>query len=213
MILDDDLDDYLVGLVPARDPILAEMEEQGGREAVPIVPPETGRLLQILTRACGARRVIEVGTAIGVSTMWIARALPADGRIVSFDVDPERQATARSYLERAGVLDRVDLRLEPGIDGLRRLDGTYDMAFIDAIKTEYPAYLELIVPLLRPGGMILIDNALMRRSVLPGAAGDAGFGAASVEAMRAVNASLRDRADIVGMVVPVGDGLIVAVKA
>jgi caffeoyl-CoA O-methyltransferase len=86
------------------------------------------------------------------------------------------------------------------------------MVFIDAIKTEYPAYLELILPLLRPGGLILIDNALMRRAVLPGETDHRGFFADSVVAMRAVNDSLRDRTDIAGMVVPVGDGIVVAVK-
>jgi predicted O-methyltransferase YrrM len=208
-----DLAAYIAGLVPERDPILIEMEEQGEREDIPIVPPDTGRLLEILTRASGARRVIEVGTAIGVSTLWIARALPDGGRIATFDVDAGRQAAARSYLERAGVLDRVDLRLEPALDGLRTLEGPYDLAFLDAVKTEYPGYLELVVPLLRPGGLILIDNALMRGAVVPGAPSDGGFGPASVEAMRRLNGGLRDRTDIAGLVVPVGDGLLVAVKA
>ena len=212
MILDPELDAYIGGLVPVRDGVLANLEAIGLRDDVPIVPPETGRLLEILTRAVGARRVIEVGTAIGVSTFWIARALPVGGRIVSFDVDERRQQTARTFLGQAGLLDRVDLRLEPGIDGLRRLDGVFDMAFIDAVKTEYAAYLDLIIPLLRPGGLILVDNALMRRAVLPAAVSDGGFGRDSVAAMRAVNASLRDRADIDGLVVPIGDGLVLATK-
>jgi predicted O-methyltransferase YrrM len=211
VVLDDELDAYLTGLVPDRDSVLRDMEAHGERDDIPIVPPETGRLLEILTRASGARRVIEVGTAIGVSTLCIARALPPEGRIVTFDVDAERHAAARTYLERAGVLGRVDLRLQPAIEGLRGLEGPFDMAFIDAVKTEYPAYLELVVPLLRPGGLILIDNALMRRAVLPGSTSSQGFSPASVEAMRAINASLRERADIEGAIVPVGDGLIVAV--
>jgi caffeoyl-CoA O-methyltransferase len=212
MVLDDALQAYLTGLLPPRDPVLEAMEEHGERDHVPIVPPETGRLLEILTRASGAHRVIEVGTAIGVSTVWIARALPPHGTIVTFDVDAERHAAARSYLEQAGVLDRVDLRLQPAIEGLKHLEGPFDLAFLDAVKTEYPAYLDLVVPLLRPGGLILIDNALMNRAVLPGATSTGGFAPGSVAAMRELNASLRDRTDIDGTIVAVGDGLVLAVK-
>jgi predicted O-methyltransferase YrrM len=210
-ILDDALHGYLSGLLPVPDPIVAEMEAHGLRDGVPIVPPETRHLLGILTRACGARRVIEVGTAIGVSTLAIARALPADGELVTFDVDPARQASARGYLERAGVAGLVDLRLQPALEGLKGLAGPYDMAFLDAVKSEYPGYLQLVLPLLRPGGLLVIDNALMRRAAL--GATDHGFDAAGVAAMGAINASLRSRTDIVGTVVPVGDGMVIAVRS
>ena len=86
---------------------------------------------------------------------------------MSFDVDPDRQATARGYLERAGVADRVDLRLQPALDGLEDLDGVYDLAFLDAIKSEYAAYTELVLPLLRPGGLLIIDNSLMAATSRP----------------------------------------------
>ena len=210
-ILDHALHGYLAGLLPEADPLVAEMEALGARDAVPIVPPETAQLLTVLARACGARRAIEVGTAIGVSTLAIARALPSDGELVSFDIDPDRQETARRFLERAGVAGRVDLRLERGIDGLKRLTGPYDMAFLDAVKSEYPAYLELVIPLLRPGGLLVIDNALMRRAVL--GATDHGFDRAGIVAMMAINASLKARSDLIGTLVPVGDGMVIAVRS
>ena len=102
---------YLAELRSESDPVLAEMEAHGARDGIPIVVPETGALLHVLALASGARRVLEVGTAIGVSTLYLARALPDDGRVVSFEIDPERQAAARDYLERAGLLGRADLRL------------------------------------------------------------------------------------------------------
>src|SRR4051794_16907250 len=149
MILDPVVARYLDALYPASDPVLAEMEAQGAADGVPIVMRDGGLMLGVLARAAGARRVIECGTAIGVSTLHLARAVGEGGYVVSFDVDPDRQATARAYLERAGVADRVDLRLQPALDGLADLDGTFDLAFLDAIKSEYAAYVELALPLLR----------------------------------------------------------------
>ena len=118
------------------------MEAQGAADGVPIVMRDGGLMLGLLARAAGARRVIECGTAIGVSTLHLARAVGEGGYVVSFDVDPDRQATARGYLERAGVADRVDLRLQPALDGLADLEGPFDLAFLDAIKSEYAAYVD-----------------------------------------------------------------------
>ena len=117
------------------DSVLAEMEEQGSREHIPIVVPETGALLHVLALASGARRILEVGTAIGVSTLYLARALPEGGQVVSFEIDAERHGAAREYLERAGVLDRADLRLQDAREGLAALEGEFDMAFVDGVKT------------------------------------------------------------------------------
>ncbi len=103
MILTEAVSSYLESLPSPPDEVLAEMQEQGRREGIPIVVPETGALLHVLARATRARRIVEVGTAIGVSTLYLARALDPDGLIVSFEVDPERHAAAQSYLQRAGV--------------------------------------------------------------------------------------------------------------
>jgi caffeoyl-CoA O-methyltransferase len=213
MILDPVVADYLEALYPASDPILAEMERQGAAEGVPIVQRDGGLTLALLARAAGARRVIECGTAIGVSTLHLARAVGEGGHVVSFDVDPDRQATARAYLERAGVADRVDLRLQPALDGLQDLDGVYDLAFLDAIKSEYAAYTELVLPLLRPGGLLIIDNSLMSGSVAAGKRVSGGWAQRDIDALRELNAALVARADLTTVVLPVADGMTVAVKS
>jgi caffeoyl-CoA O-methyltransferase len=211
MIVTDAVSAYLEALRPEPDAVLADMEAQGEREGVPIVPPVTGRLLAVLAAATGAQRVVEVGTAIGVSTLYVARVLPADGRIVSFDVDPERQAAARGYLERAGVLDRVDLRLEDARDGLASLEGPFDLAFIDGVKAQYGAYLDGVLPLLRPGALVVADNVLMSGAVAEGRASGQ-WTEEQIVAMRAFNERLVNDASLEASVVPLGDGLALAVR-
>src|SRR5436305_5516579 len=142
MIVTEAVSKYLAGLRAAPDAVLAEMEAHAARQRVPVVVPETGALLHVLALAGGARRVLEVGTAIGVSTLYLARALPADGTVVSFEIDEERHQAARGYLERAGVLERADLRLQDAGEGLRSPDSTFDMAFIDGVKAEYGEYFD-----------------------------------------------------------------------
>src|SRR5205823_11214944 len=107
---------------PEPDPVLAEMRAHGARDGIPIVDPETAVLLAVLAHACGARRVVEVGTAIGVSTLHLARAVGDGGTVISFDIDAGRQAAARDYLDRAGVGDRADLRLQDAAEGLATVD-------------------------------------------------------------------------------------------
>src|SRR5262245_48032147 len=188
------------------------MEEQGAREGIPIVVPETGALLAVLTAACGARRVVEVGTAIGVSTLHIARVLPEGGRIVSFEVDEQRHQAARGYLDRAGVGDRADLRLEDAGVGLAALPpGSFDMAFLDGLKGDYPRHLELALPLLRAGGLLAVDNTLLSGTVADGRS-DGHWDDRQIHQMRAFNAELVARADMVATVLPVGDGVLVGVR-
>jgi predicted O-methyltransferase YrrM len=152
MITTEAVTGYLEELRPQPDSVLAEMEERGRRDGVPIVQPETGDLLHVLALASGARRIVEVGTAIGVSTLYLARALPEAGQVVTFDIDAERQEAARGYLERAGVLDRVDLRLQDAREGLPGLEGQYDMAFVDGVKSQYGQYFDHVIPLRRTAG-------------------------------------------------------------
>ena len=168
MIVSDSVERYLHESRSPPDELLQEMEEHGDRDGIPIVMPETGALLHVLARACGARRIVEVGTAIGVSTLYLARALPDGGTIVSFEIDQERHRAAGSYLERAGVAHRADLRLQDATEGLASLEGTFDMAFVDGLKSDYPAQLELVLGLLQPGGVLAVDNALLSGTVADG---------------------------------------------
>jgi caffeoyl-CoA O-methyltransferase len=212
VIVSDAVERYLDSLHGPPDPLLAEMEAQAARERIPIVIPQTGRLLAFLAAASHARLVVEVGTAIGVSTLWMARALPPDGCIVSFEVDPGRHADARAYLERARVAARVDLRLEDARAGLRSLEaGSADVLFVDALKEQYRDYLDVGLRLLRPGGLVAADNALLDGTVATGRP-ERHWTEGYIERMRAVNAWLLARPDLEGTLLPVGDGVLVALR-
>ncbi len=196
---------YLERLLPPRDPLLREMEEQAAREDIPISDPEVGRLLAILARAAGARLILEIGTAIGYGALVLARGAP-EARVVSIDVSAERLATARRYLERAGVAERVDLVEGAALEVLHSLPGPFDLVYIDAVKTEYRRYLDLVLPKLRLGGLIVCDNLLWSGRV---AAGDQD---AETEALRAFNGYLMMHPQLQSVVLSVGDGLGVAAK-
>jgi predicted O-methyltransferase YrrM len=211
VIVTDAVGAYLTSLRRSPDDVLAEMEDQAEQEHIPVVEPTTGALLHVLARAIAAEQVVEVGTAIGVSTLYLARALPPGGRVVSFEIDPARRSAAHRYLERAGVLDRVDLRLEPGLEGLAKLRGPFDLAFVDAVKLEYGGYLEAVIPLLRPGGVVVVDNTLMSGSVAENES-DGHWTEQQIANARGVNETLVFHPDLCGTVTPVGDGVGLAVK-
>jgi predicted O-methyltransferase YrrM len=202
---------YLAGLRPEPDRVLAEMEAQGRREGIPIVVPETGRLLELLALSRRVRRVVEIGTAIGVSTLHLARALASDGTIVSFEIDERRQAAARDYLDRAGVLHRADLRLQDARAGLPELRGPFDMAFVDGVKTQYDTYLDLLLPLLGDGALLVVDNVLMSGTVAE-ARSDGRWSDEQIATARAFNRRALSIAQLEGTVLPVGDGVLVAVR-
>lgn len=206
------VEEYLRSLAPPPDPVLAEMVRHGDRDNIPIVVPEAGQLLGVLVALAAPRVVVEVGTAIGVSTLHIARALPEGGRITSFEIDPERHAAARDYLERAGVADRADLRLQDAGAGLAELDGPFDMVFLDGLKGDYPHHLELALPKLRSGGLVVVDNMLMSGTVAAGR-GDGHWRDEDVAAMRGFTRALLGDERLTGTVLPVGDGVAVAVRA
>jgi predicted O-methyltransferase YrrM len=207
MIVTDQVRDYLERVRPRPDPVLAEMEAHGARDGIPIVPPNTGALLEVLVRAGRVRRALEVGTAIGVSTLYIARGLADGGTIVSFEVDPERHQAARGYLERAGLLDRTDLHLQDAREGLRSLTGSFDFAFLDGVKSQYGDYLELVVPMLSSGALLAVDNVLWGGTVA-----DPDDDTENAAGLRAFNQRLLSNPDLIATVTPVGDGVLVAVR-
>jgi caffeoyl-CoA O-methyltransferase len=140
-----------------------------------MVDATEARLLALLVAVAGARRILEVGTFTGFSALAMAEALPPDGRIVTLEVDPAHAAKAHEHIAAAGASDRVEVRVGPALDSLRDLDGPFDMAFIDADKPGYPDYYEAVLPLVRPGGLIVADNVLRSGQVLDGLATDAGI--------------------------------------
>jgi caffeoyl-CoA O-methyltransferase len=206
VILTDPVRNYIDLLRTPPDRVLAEMEAQAAGDGIPIVVPATGRLLEVLALARGARRALEIGTAIGVSTLYIARGLAEGGRIVSFEIDPERHAAAQDYLERAGVGDRVDLRLQDAREGLPTLEGKFDFAFLDGVKLQYGDYFDAVLPLLDEGAVLAVDNVLMSGTV---AAED---GSERTSAARAFNQRLLTHPELVCTLTPVGDGVLIAVK-
>jgi caffeoyl-CoA O-methyltransferase len=206
VILTDQVDRYLADLHSPKDPLLRAMREHGEREGIPIVAPETGALLEVLAAATGAQRALEIGTAIGVSTLHLARG---GAHVTSFEVDRERHEAAKDYLAQAGLSDRVDLRLEDATSGLQTLEPPFDLAFVDGPKLSYDEHVERCLELLRPGGLLLVDNALMGGSVA-GAAG--GWSGASVENQRELNARLLADPRLRATVTSVGDGVAIAVR-
>src|SRR5437773_9671926 len=160
--------EYLEGVHPPRGPVLEEMLKTGRSEGVPIVNPAAGRLLRVLVTALAPKRVLEIGTAIGFSTLWMASALAPGGRIDTIDPDRSRTDRARRYWLRAGVTDRVRVVTDPAQRVVPRLTPGIEFAFIDALKPEYASYLDALLPKMAPGGMITVDNALWSGRIAAG---------------------------------------------
>lgn len=199
---------YLDGIHPSVEGVLARMDAEGGRDDIPIVGTAVGRALRVLVRATGARRIVEVGTAIGYSALWMALALPDDGELVTIDPDTERTARARAHWQAAGVGSRIHVENGPALEVLPRLSGPFDLAFIDALKHEYQGYLEECLRLLRPGGTAVVDNLLWGGR----ASGERRDESADTRAIRAFNAAFLRDERLDATILPVGDGLGVGVK-
>ncbi len=159
---------YLAGLIPARDRVMVEMERRARREGIPIVGPVVGRLFFQLATIAGAKRVMELGSAIGYSTMWWARAVGRGGKVWYTDGDPANARDARRYLERGGVADRVEVLVGDALECMARVRGTFDIVFCDIDKPGYPAAFEAAMRRLRRGGLLVCDNTLWKGRVTHG---------------------------------------------
>ncbi|MGD9598873.1 MAG: O-methyltransferase [Steroidobacteraceae bacterium] len=176
------------------------------------IAPEQGQFMQLLVRLLGARRCLEVGTFTGYSALAVALALPGDGELIACDVSVEWTQVARQYWHEAGVDGRIDLRLAPALETLEGLldagrGSTFDFAFIDADKGNYVAYYERVIELLRPGGLLAVDNALW-----DGRVADPGENDADTNAIRALNDRVHRDERVDASLVPIGDGLLLARK-
>ncbi|MBZ9676974.1 O-methyltransferase [Mesorhizobium sp. ES1-1] len=166
------VDDYIVDALFEADPVLEAVIAANHDQGLPAidVSPAQGKLLSLLVRIRGAKRVLEVGTLGGYSTIWMARALPADGKIVTLELDPHHAGVARSNFERSGVSERVDLRVGPALQSLSALGAEnaepFDFVFIDADKPNNPNYLSWAMRLSRPGTVIVCDNVIRDGAVL-----------------------------------------------
>jgi predicted O-methyltransferase YrrM len=197
--------EYLRRIHPNPPPLVLELEQLGLADGIPIVERETGRLLSTLVHAMQANRVLEIGTAYGYSTLWMALALPPAGRIWTIDPDLERTKVALAFLARAGKAGAVDVLNQPALDVLPTFPvRNLDIVFIDAVKTEYEAYLELAVPLLKRSGLVVVDNLLWggRAAQEPRPADSA-----ETEAIRAFNRAFLNHPQLDATILPIGDGV------
>jgi len=192
--------------------LVAETEREAGDRAVMLTAPEQGTLMTILVRAIGARRALELGTFTGFGSISIARGLPSDGLLVTCDVSERWTAIARRYFEQAGLAGRIDLRFGPALETLRELPESepFDFAFIDADKGNYPAYYEESVRLLRPGGLIAIDNVFYGGEVI--AAGDGSERGQQAAEVRELNDRIAADERVLATMLSVADGLTLALK-
>ena len=208
-IVDPAINDYLLAHSEPADDVLRDLAEETHRDLAPQsgmqITKDEGELLTMLVRLTGARQAVEVGTFTGYSTICIARGLPSDGHLLCCDVSEEYTSVARRYWERAGVADRIELRIAPAVETLRSLpaDPYLDFAFIDADKAGYASYVAEVVPRLRPGGLMVLDNMLRDGRVLDPQSDDD-------RAIDDLNEALvaDDRLDVV--LLPVRDGVSLA---
>ncbi|MEA2349416.1 MAG: hypothetical protein QOG86_357 [Thermoleophilaceae bacterium] len=210
-ILSDHVTGYLEALRAERGPVMAEMEQLAERDGVPIVHWETGRMLAALCRALDPV-VLEVGTAIGYSTLHMAEQLER-GRVVTLELDPDRAAQARDFLGRAGVADRVEIVEGDARETIGSLAGPFDLLFVDGTKTEYRDYVDLALPKLSERALLVVDNLLMGGDVALPEGEATSWNPDSVAAARVLNAELLSDARWVGCVLPVGDGIGLAARA
>jgi len=212
--LPDDVYDYVLAHGVREPEILGRLREETASHpmAQMQIEPLQGAIFRLLVELLDARAYVEIGTFTGYSSLAVALAMPADGRLVCCDVSEEYTSVARRYWAEAGVADRIDLRIGPGIDGLDSLltegrAGSFDLAFVDADKKSYPDYYERCVQLVRQGGVVALDNVLWGGEIADLAKHDR-----DTLALRAVNELVRDDERVTPVLLPVADGMTLARK-
>jgi len=208
MITDPNVDQYIRSLIPERDSVLKEMEDRAAREHIPIIGPVVGTLLSQLAQAVQAKRIAELGSAIGYSTIWLARAAAHGGSVLYTDGSKANAEDAERYFERAGVSDRVEIRVGDALESFSRLPGEFDFIFNDVDKEGYPEVYRQAAHRVRVGGFFVTDNALRR-----GRVADAAVQAdAEIDAVREFNALLSSDRRFQTTVLPLRDGVTVALR-
>ena len=202
---------YLAAFLPPRDPLLARLEAEAGREGVPIVPPETAAFLDLVVRMIQPERVLEVGTAIGYSGIVIARAMPSWGILDTIELDIPTAARAQANFVEAGLKGRVLVWKGPAIEVMKQLQNRYDVVFIDAAKEEYLAYLALALPLLPSGASVIVDNLLWGGRVVTGPE-DEPLYQKTTPAIQEFNRVFLAHPELRSTILPVGDGIGLGVK-
>jgi caffeoyl-CoA O-methyltransferase len=201
-----EVEDYLYAMLPPRDEVLAEMEVEAARNDIPIVGPAVGRVLYQLAIIGGAKKIFEMGSAIGYSTIWWARAVGDGGRVVYTDGDRSRADKARRYFNRAGLGQRITVRVGEALELLSEEKGLYDIIFNDIDKTDYPRVLRLALPRLKSGGLFVTDNVLWG-----GRVGKPNPDS-TTKAILEFNKQICESQDLFTIILPIRDGVSVCVK-
>jgi len=201
-----EIEAYLSRLFPSEDNILQEMEREGEERRFPIVGPQVGRLLCLLARISGATRVFEMGSGSGYSAYWFLKGMSPEGRIILTDDSREKLDRARDYFKRAGFLERVIIEEGDALELIDRYPGPFDIIFNDIDKEQYPQAFEKAVPRLRPGGLLISDNALWFGSIL------ADSHEADVQGIRRYNRLISESDGLFSMIIPIRDGLSISMK-
>jgi predicted O-methyltransferase YrrM len=198
----DDVLRYLETVHPAPNPLLLELEQHGRKDGIPIVSRETGRFLSVMVHMMQANRILEIGTAYGYSTLWMALAQPPAGRIWAIDPDSVRTEVAISYFKRAGEDDFITIFNQDAIELLENFQQrNLDIVFIDANKQQYRQYLDLVIPMLKRSGIVVIDDCLLSGRVLDEESKDP-----DVIAMRDFNEYFLSHPQLAATILPLGDG-------
>ncbi len=212
--LEQNLYDYLLSVSLRESTILTQLRQETAQmpRSIMQISPEQGQLMALLVKLIGAKKTLEIGVFTGYSSLVVALALPADGKIVACDVSEEYTSVARRYWQEAGVADKIDLHIAPALETLDKLltageAGTFDFAFIDADKSNYDNYYEQCLELIRPGGLIAIDNVLWSGKVAETEIQDN-----QTNKIRALNRKLHEDSRITLSLVPIADGLTLAMK-
>jgi predicted O-methyltransferase YrrM len=206
------IEDYVSGLHATVDPLLDEIERTGRGAGLPLVHPATARLLRSLVTALGARRVLEVGTAIGYSALWMGQALPPDGRLISLELDADRAAAARDNFERAGLSSQLSVIVGDAARFLHKVAGPFDLVFQDGAKSLYEPLLDALVDRIRPGGVLVTDNVLWHGEVVPGFVEPPERDPVDTDAIRKYNLRLSGDRRLLTTFLTVGDGVALSVK-
>ena len=211
-IVPDVIERYLAGLNRFGNPVLDDIARAGEARELPLVDAEVGALLRVLTLSLGATRVLEIGTAVGYSGIWMAGALPPGGLLITLEMDEERATEARGNFARAGVADRVSVIVGDAQLKIAKVAGPFDLIFKDGDKTLYSPLLDRLVALLRPGGLLVTDNVLWDGEVVPGFSASPQKNPDDARAIAEYNERVAAHPQLTTAIVPLRDGVSISVK-
>jgi len=212
LIVPDAVERYLASLNQSSNPVLDEIAAAGQQRDLPLVDAEVGALLRVLALAAGATRILEIGTAIGYSGIWLAGALPPGGMLLTMEMSPERAREARANFEKAGLADRVNVIVGDAQRLLAKVAGPFDIIFQDGDKQLYSPLLDRLAGLLRPGGLLVTDNVLWDGEVVPGFVARRQRDAGDTRAIAEYNERLAAHPQLMTSIVPIRDGIAISVK-